>query len=226
MALMVGCSGVGRGPSDDGLYGALPDKSFPLTPGDPIPSVTSDEAFAIIIGPNQIRGITASFEITDPDALSTSLLRAGQGQVQIDAIIQDDVSLDRFIELARLELDCLNKFGLATAPLTVETDSFGLSTPTYGVSLGASEFDDGQLAYIQSMCQNYYTGAYQWFYRARFGLSQEEETKFLVSAANRYVACVARSGAEIPFSKVSSDSLDQFFAWLATDETPGCGPFP
>jgi hypothetical protein len=201
-------------------------KASALAPGDPILSVTGDEAFAIIVSPSQIRGVNGRFEITDTVALRESLTAADQGGAQIAALLGEPISLAKYIELVRLEIDCITQFGLDTSPMTIDKDAFGLSVPGYGVSLGASSFDDGQLAFIQAKCQNYYTGAYQWFYRGKFGLSKDDQTGVLVASANKYVACAMQAGVEVPFAEVTSDSLDQFFAWFATDDTSGCGPFP
>jgi hypothetical protein len=193
-----------------------------LQPGDEVPEASPDQAFGLIIRPDEVRGIDAAWTVLDPEAYRASLVAAGQGPEQVSALVDDDVSLDQFVQLMRSEVLCVQSFGLATTPVTVQEDLFGFATPGYSFSAGSSGYTDGQISFIQAVCQNRWTGAYASVYRARFGPSAQEEQTVLAQRATVYIECVRREGGDPPFDTVTEEDLDAFFAWFATDETPGC----
>jgi hypothetical protein len=165
-----------------------------------------------------IRGIDATFAVTDVSALRESLEAARLHPSQIDAVVNDKIDLATYFELRRSEVACLEQRGLFIDPLTVVENIYGVPEPEYGWAAGES-MSEAAADLIQRSCQYAFTGAYASFYNARFQPSAEEQLERDIAAANRFIACAKDMGLEPPQETVQSlTDLDTFFSWWGLPE--------
>lgn len=215
VTLAYGCSPVATSPSTD-----LPTQltlSSSAAQGE-LPSIDPERALDLMIRPSQLRGVDSDYKIVDSQALGESLEAAGLAQAQIDALVANDLTLDRYTELVRLEIDCVAEGGVVASDITITDSGNGVEIPSYGVPAEVPGLTEGQIAYLQAVCQNRFTGAFQPLYRAAWGPSREEEGQLLIDAANRFMDCARTKDVSPPFDTIDESSLDGFFTWLSTDE--------
>ena len=176
------------------------------TGGDPL----ATEASAFVTG---LPGLDGTGHIVDVETLTRELKKRGLAAEQLQAIAQQEFSLDEFTSLTDLEVACVRKKGATVSGVTVHTDIYGIKQPSYTWGIGQEVQDLQQARAAAQKCQEQYTMVYGMLYRSAVGPSVDQRNAMLISAANTFVKCAILKGESPPFATVTTDEMDAFFRW-------------